>query len=49
MESMIYLAFLIKKAPKSKAKPISPLSEKAISVQTASVIQPRSMFLEPLN
>ena len=47
LESMIYLAFLIKKAPKSKVKPISPLREKAISVQTATVIQPHAMFLEP--
>ena len=49
MESIIYLAFLIKNAPKSRVKPISTLSEKPISVQTATVIQPRAMFLEPLN
>ena len=49
MESIIYLAFLIKNAPKSRVKPISTLSEKPISVQTATVIEPRAMFLEPLN
>ena len=49
MESIIYLAFLIKKAPNTRVKPILPIRETPISMRTVPVTQSRAMSPEPLN